>query len=77
MLKGMLEDSHNKSLSSKRVVTFLAFVLCGVAFMANLFWDYQVESYMFEGMVYIAMAGLGFTASEKFASINKKTENDS
>ena len=73
----MLEDSHNKSLSSKRVVTFLAFVLCGVAFMANLFWDYQVESYMFEGMVYIAMAGLGFTASEKFASINKKTENDS
>jgi hypothetical protein len=77
MLKGMLEDSHNKSLSSKRVVTFLAFVLCGVAFMANLFWDYQVEPYMFEGMVYIAMAGLGFTASEKFASINKKTENDS
>jgi RsiW-degrading membrane proteinase PrsW (M82 family) len=77
MLKGMLEDSHNKSLSSKRVVTFLAFVLCGVAFMANLFWDYQVESYMFEGMVYIAMAGLGFTATEKFASINKKTENDS
>ena len=73
----MLEDSHNKSLSSKRVVTFLAFVLCGVAFMANLFWDYQVEPYMFEGMVYIAMAGLGFTASEKFASINKKTENDS
>ena len=73
----MLEDSHNKSLSSKRVVTFLAFVLCGVAFMANLFWDYQVESYMFEGMVYIAMAGLGFTATEKFASINKKTENDS
>jgi RsiW-degrading membrane proteinase PrsW (M82 family) len=77
MLKGMLEDSHNKSLSSKRVVTFLAFVLCGVAFMANLFWDYQVEPYMFEGMVYIAMAGLGFTATEKFASINKKTENDS
>lgn len=73
----MLEDSHNKSLSSKRVVTFLAFVLCGVAFMANLFWDYQVEPYMFEGMVYIAMAGLGFTATEKFASINKKTENDS
>lgn len=73
----MLEDSHNKSLSSKRVVTFLAFVLCGVAFMANLFWDYRVEPYMFEGMVYIAMAGLGFTASEKFASINKKTENDS
>jgi len=76
MLKGMLDDSHNKSLSSKRVVTFLAFVLCGVAFIANLFWGYKVESYMFEGMIYLTMAGLGFTASEKFASINKTTESN-
>jgi hypothetical protein len=76
MLKGMLDDSNNKTLSSKRVVTFLAFMLCGIAFIANLFWGYQVESYMFEGMIYLAMAGLGFTASEKFAFINKKTEND-
>jgi hypothetical protein len=75
MLKGMLDDSHNKSLSSKRVVTFLAFMLCGIAFIANLFWGYQVETYMFEGMVYIAMAGLGFTASEKFASINTNKQN--
>jgi hypothetical protein len=77
MLNGMLDDSHNNSLSSKRVVTFLAFLLCGTAFMANLFWDYKVESYMFEGMIYLTMAGLGFTASEKFASINKKTEKNS
>jgi hypothetical protein len=77
MLNGMLDDSHNKSLSSKRVVTFLAFLLCGIAFMANLFWDYKVEPYMFEGMIYLAMAGLGFTASEKFAAINNKTEKNS
>jgi hypothetical protein len=77
MLNGMLDDSHNNSLSSKRVVTFLAFLLCGTAFIANLFWDYKVESYMFEGMIYLTMAGLGFTASEKFASINKKTEKNS
>jgi hypothetical protein len=75
MLNGMLEDSHNRSLSSKRVVTFLAFILCGIAFVANLFWDYRVESYMFDGMVFIAMAGLGFTASEKFASINTNKQN--
>jgi hypothetical protein len=31
---------------------------------------------MFEGMIYLAMAGLGFTASEKFAAINKKSENN-
>jgi hypothetical protein len=75
MLKGMLDDSHNKSLSSKRVVTFLAFLLCGIAFISNLFWNYTVESYMFEGMIYLTMAGLGFTASEKFASINKNKQN--
>jgi len=76
MLKGMLDDSHDNSLSSKRVVTFLAFLLCGIAFMANLFWDYKVEAYMFEGMIYLTMAGLGFTASEKFASKpTKKTGN--
>jgi RsiW-degrading membrane proteinase PrsW (M82 family) len=45
--------------------------------MANLFWDYKVEPYMFEGMIYLAMAGLGFTASEKFAAINNKTEKNS
>jgi hypothetical protein len=76
MLKGMLDDSNDKTLSSKRVVTFLAFLLCGIAFIANLFWNYQVESYMFEGMIYLAMVGLGFTASEKFAFKNKKTENN-
>ena len=75
MLKGMLDDSHDKSLSSKRVVTFLAFLLCGIAFVANLFWGYKVETYMFEGMIYLAMVGLGFTASEKFASINKNKQN--
>ena len=75
MLKGMLDDSHNKSLSSKRVVTFLAFMLCGIAFIANLFWNYEIEPHMFEGMIYLTMAGLGFTASEKFASINKNNQN--
>jgi hypothetical protein len=75
MLNGMLDDSHDKSLSSKRVVTFLAFILCGIAFIANLFWGYEVEPNMFESMIYLTMAGLCFTASEKFASINKNKQN--
>ncbi len=68
MLQSMLRDSVNGSWSSKRVITFIAFMLCGVAFMANLFWGYKVESFMFESMIYLAMVGLGATASEKFAS---------
>jgi len=55
-------------ISSKRVITFLAFLLCSVAFISNIFWKYQVDTKLFEDMMYIVVAGLGFTASEKFTS---------
>jgi hypothetical protein len=55
------------NVSSKRVITFLAFVLCSVAFISNLFWKLDIDSKLFENMMYIVVAGLGFTASEKFA----------
>jgi len=66
-LKSMLTDIHG-DISSKRVITFLAFLLCSVAFISNLFWKYEVDSKLFEDMMYIVVAGLGFTATEKFAS---------
>ena len=64
----MLQDSHDGSWSSKRVVTFVAFILCSIAFVANLFWSYKVDAFMFESMIYLVMVGLGATASEKFAT---------
>lgn len=67
VLKSMLQDGIDGSWSSKRVITFIAFILCGIAFMANLFWGYKVEPFMFESMVYLIMIGLSVTASEKFA----------
>jgi len=67
IIRGMLSDGIDENLSSKRVVTFLAFVLCGIAFIANLFWGLKIDAVLFEGMMYIAIAGLGLTASEKFA----------
>lgn len=74
MLNGLLDDSHNGTLSSKRLVTFLAFILCATAFIANLFWKYEVSEYMFDSMIYLVMVGLGLTASEKFLPLNKKTD---
>lgn len=70
-LKDMMSDSD--VISSKRVITFLAFLLCGVAFTADLFWGYKVSKESFDAMMYIVIAGLGFTASEKFTS-KKGTE---
>ena len=71
-LNSMLQDSHNGSVSSKRVVTLVAFVLCGLAFMVDLFTSYKAERYLFESMMYIVIAGLGFTASEKFTNKDQK-----
>ena len=67
-LSSMLSDGENGSVSSKRVVTLLAFIMCGIAFMVDLFTEYKAEAHLFDAMMYIAIAGLGFTASEKFAS---------
>ena len=63
----MLSDSANGTVSSKRTVTILAFLMCSGGFIASIC-GYSVDSKLFESMMYIVIAGLGFTASEKFSS---------
>ena len=58
--------SQDSTVSSKRVVTFLAFLLCAGAFTAMVL-GHQIDIKVFDSMMYIVIAGLGFTASEKFA----------
>ena len=70
--KSMLQDGADGTWSSKRVVTFLAFVLCSIAFISNLFFGYEVKEFMFEGMMFIAVAGLGATVTERFADRKQK-----
>ena len=71
-LGSMLQDGDNGSVSSKRVITFIAFLMCSIAFMVDLFTNYKAEPHLFDSMMYIVIAGLGFTASEKFAKGIKK-----
>ena len=68
----MLTDGTDDGISSKRVVTLLAFVLCAAGFIGDLIWNLDVKDAVYEGMMYIAIAGLGFTASEKFAKKEQK-----
>lgn len=58
--------SQDPTISSKRVITFLAFLLCTIAFIAMIF-GLPIDTKLFDSMMYIVIAGLGFTASEKFA----------
>ena len=66
-LTSMLSDGTNNSISSKRVVTLIAFILCSIAFMVDLLTQYKANTKLFDSMMFIVIAGLGFTASEKFA----------
>ena len=62
----MLSDGINDTVSSKRVVTLLAFLMCAGGFIA-IVCGYPLDSKIFDSMMYIVIAGLGFTASEKFS----------
>jgi hypothetical protein len=62
----MLSGESESNPSSKRVITFLAFLLCATGFIAEMFFEKRVNPTTFEYMMYIVIGGLGFTASEKF-----------
>jgi hypothetical protein len=62
----MLSGESESNPSSKRVITFLAFLLCAVGFIAEMFFEKRVNPTTYEYMMYIVIGGLGFTASEKF-----------
>jgi len=63
----MLSGESETNPSSKRVITFLAFLLIAVAFFAELFFEKKVSPQTFDAISYIVLGGLGFTASEKFS----------
>lgn len=65
-LKGIMADSDG-SPSSKRLVTLLCVFLIALGFVANLFWDYDVERFMYDSIMYIVIAGLGIAGAEKFS----------
>lgn len=70
-ITSMLSDGVNGTISSKRVVTLLAFLMCAYGFIAMIY-GYNVDSKIYDSMMYIVLAGLGFTASEKFIKKDDK-----
>lgn len=66
-LRSMLSDGTDDGISSKRVITFLAFSLCGAAFISETWFGTHVDTQTFNSLMYIVIAGLGFTASERFS----------
>ena len=71
-LTKMLSGEGESNPSSKRVITLLAFILLATGFIAEMFFERKVNPTTYETMMYIVIGGLGFTASEKFTSKEKK-----
>ena len=68
----MLSGEGENNPSSKRVITLLAFILLAVGFVAEVFYEKKLNPQTFDAIMYIVLGGLGFTASEKFTSKEKK-----
>ena len=66
--------SSTGDISSKRIVTLLAFLLVAIGFISNLFWDFVIEEFIYTSLMYIVIAGLGIVGAEKFALNFKKKD---
>jgi hypothetical protein len=75
-IKGILSDSDG-SPSSKRAILILCTILMATGYIANLFWKYTVEEFMFNSIMYIVIGGMGITGAEKFAPKAPTTKSDS
>ena len=67
--------SSSNKVSSKRVITIASFLLMATAFIANLFFDFKIDQFIYDSMSYITIAGLGFTAAEWIGGKKKPDES--
>ena len=67
----MFRDGIDGTLSSRRVITAAAFILCATAFIANMFFGLTIEKFIFDAMSYVVMAGMGATVAEKFSGAER------
>ena len=66
--RSMLSDTINTDvISSKRVITLIAMILCIIGFIGNMFFGYKVDQNIYDSMMFVVISGFGFTGLEKFA----------
>jgi hypothetical protein len=68
----MLTAEGEQQPSSKRFITFLAFLLLATGFIAELFFEKKLNPQTLDAIMYIVLGGLGFTVTEKFATKEEK-----
>lgn len=75
MKKFLLSILSSKSgVSSKRVITLLAFILMAIGFISNLFFTFKIDEHIYKSMEWIVEIGMGTIVAEKFS--RKKQSDD-
>jgi len=64
-IKEMLSDGN--TLSSKRVIAFLTFLVIAVSYFVDQFTDFNITKDLFDSLMWIVIGGMGITGVEKFA----------
>ena len=73
-IKDMMSDGGNPS--TKRWVAVVSTLLIAIGYIANLFWDFTIEEFIFNGVMYIVIGTLGITGVEKFAPKKPTKKSD-
>ena len=66
-IKSAVKDSHNNTISSKRIVVFLCVIMMIVGFVANVGYGVEVSEHIYTSIMYVVLVGVGLTGIEKFA----------
>jgi hypothetical protein len=63
--------SSEGKVSTKRLISLLAFVMMCIGFIANLFWDFTIEEHIYKAMEWIVEIGMGTIVAERFGKSSK------
>lgn len=64
--------SSDGAVSSKRFIGIMSAIVMFVIALVDLFTNNTVKEYIFDGLMWLTIAGLGFIASEKLANFPLK-----
>jgi len=60
--------SSEGKISSKRLISLIAFLMLCIGFIANLFWDSTIDEHIYKAMEWVVEVGMGTIVAEKFGS---------
>jgi len=66
-------SGNSGHLSSKRIIAFSAFVVLSICCLSALYWNFTVPEFMFDGLMFIVLGGMGSTTVERWANRTTKS----